>query len=714
MKKILFAAIAFIGILAITGCSDEHNYDLNGNGTVVFQTSFSNDVKISARGALEDQLGESAILWISAANGDSKDGVVRKFNGLQNVPASGVQLLGGNYVAELWAGDSVSASYTDKYFKARAPFTVTSGTTPVELVGRIANVVTSVNYAESVAEVLTDCQMTVGHSRASLTFDDANGYKGYFMMPSTDKNLSWTLTGKRVTDGSTYTRSGVIENVKPTTEYVLNVKFNPDEEVLGGGWFDIVIDTTENPIEDEIVVKLGPSITGYDFDIKQAIFGSNGKIGRKSVFISASAHLTDVVIESSLLTPIISGPDVNLLGAHSDIVTMLDLGGINWLYTEISAEASNIKINFEESLLNNLDKGEYDIKFTATDANGKTNSRTLHISVSDAKIIAESLSSDSPTTWATSVTLTAEIVSAEAVNYGFEYRATGSNTWNKVYPSASRAVGDKYSVTITGLTPGTAYEYRAFCDEFTGEVLSFTTEGAQQVPNAGFESWQNSTPALLYASGSAMFWDSGNHGSATMSKNVTVPDTSVKHSGDFSACLHSQFVGIGAIGKFAAGNAFIGKYLETQGTDGVIGFGRPFTSRPKALRVWVKYVPGKVDYPSNAVVPALGEYDEGIVYFALLDGTVMNQEYPEFPVVVKTKTKEFFNKDRSDVVAYNEKIFTATEGDGMVEFVIPFEYKKEAKAKYLLMTFAASRGGDYFAGGNNSKMWIDDVELIYE
>ena len=86
-----------------------------------------------------------------------------------------------------------------------------------------------------------------------------------------------------------------------------------------------------------------------------------------------------------------------------------------------------------------------------------------------------------------------------------------------------------------------------------------------------------------------------------MNKNVTKPESTIKHGGNYSAKLESQFVGIGSIGKFAAGNAFIGKYLATDGTDGILGFGRPFATRPSALKVYVKYTPSEVAYTSSSV-----------------------------------------------------------------------------------------------------------------
>lgn len=729
MKKSIFAIAALAGLAITTGCSDDYSYNLEGEGNVVFAYSFSNDVKTASRASAEElqaQLSESAILWISKTNGDNGDGVVRKYNGLANVPADGVKLAGGSYVAELWAGDSVPASFDKKYYKARTPFTISNGSTRVELCGRIANVVTSVNYSADVNDVLSDYSMTISHDRGALTFDDPQNQKGYFMMPSTDKNLTWTLTGRK-SDGSQYNRTGVIENAKPCTEYILNVKYTAQSEDLGGGYLDIIIDESEIPVEDNITIVLPPSIQGYGFDIASTIFSPAFGVGRKSVYIAAAtATMTSVEVKSSLFTPIIGGDDVDLLNAKPNVVEALNAAGVNWLYTSnIEGDLSNMKLNFEAEFMNKLDLGEYDFVITATDENGNVSSATMHVSISEAKVVVRELAADAPEIWATTADITADITADDAENCAIEYRKKGATDWTRVEPTVTgRAAGDTYTVKLAGLTPGTAYEYRAMCDGFVGTTFSFTTEAAAQVINGGFEDWcKPAKPYLICANESDMYWDSGNHGSSTMNKNVTTPDSEVKHSGNYSAKLATQFVGIGSLaGKLAAGNAFVGEYLGTNGTDGVLGFGRPFASRPKALRLWVKYRPVAVTHEDKTNVPDLpkGAMDEGIVYFALTDGSVMKTyKNKTYPTIVDTADKKFFDAERraeGDVIAYGEQRFVGnTEGEGLIEFVVPFEYyKQDVKAKYLILCIAASRGGDFFTGGNGTTMWVDDVEFIYE
>ena len=166
-----------------------------------------------------------------------------------------------------------------------------------------------------------------------------------------------------------------------------------------------------------------------------------------------------------------------------------------------------------------------------------------------------------------------------------------------------------------------------------------------------------------------MFWDSGNHGSATMNKNVTTPDETYKHSGKYSVKLQSQFVGIMGIGKFAAGNLFTGQFIGRDGTNGILDFGRTFTSRPSKLRGYIKYTPGTVDYSETDALTN-GATDIGIVYIAL---------------------------------------------GGLLEFEIPLDYRSLTRIpSYIVIVASASKYGDYFTGSTGSTMWLDDLELIYE
>ena len=169
------------------------------------------------------------------------------------------------------------------------------------------------------------------------------------------------------------------------------------------------------------------------------------------------------------------------------------------------------------------------------------------------------------------------------------------------------------------------------------------------------------------------------------------------------------------IGKFAAGNLFIGKYLATSGTNGVLGWGRPFTTRPLALRGHIRYVSGTVDRGGNHI--ANDQPDQGIVYIALTDGEPETyDDGSQWAFIVKTADPKLFDPNAENVLAYGEQVWTSsTDGSDMVEFTIPLDYRATDRIPArIILVASASRYGDYFEGSTGSTMWLDDLELIYE
>jgi hypothetical protein len=212
-----------------------------------------------------------------------------------------------------------------------------------------------------------------------------------------------------------------------------------------------------------------------------------------------------------------------------------------------------------------------------------------------------------------------------------------------------------------------------------------------------------------------MWWDSGNHGSATMSKNLTTKSEEYVHDGNYSAYLKSQFAGVGIFGKFAAGNIFTGKYLDTSGMNGgIIGWGRPFTSRPTKLTGWVRYVCGTVDYSEKNL--SKGDKDKGQIFIALGDwaGTTYNGE--TWPVVINNTSEDtLFNPNDESIIGYCELTFDdSTSGDGLTEFTLNIDYRSNRKPTAIIIVASSSKYGDYFEGSTGSAMWLDDLKLVYE
>lgn len=739
MKKIYYWAVAAIGLASLASCSAEDDFlSADGEGRVVLRPSLSGDFRSSRAVGGDDAvaLADGMTIWIANAGG-----AVRSYKGYNTVPTDGIWLASDHYKVLAWAGDSVAASRTSRWFRGQEEFTVSKGNSvQVNLVCKIVNTAVDVEFADALDEALDNYVLTIGHDApdGKLVFDKAETSRAYYMFPAAaERTLSWTLSGTKK-DGSSYSKTGTIENVAEATLYTIKFDYTSDPTISSGGGY-ITIEVNDTPLaeyESDVTIVPAPSVTGVGFDITKAnAVDTEGSWTDQSILVGASGKLTSVVVSSERF------PDLGLADTSYDLLSVsfneyirpiLESQGVSYKYVYDSAmDASSLKLTFAKILLDKMTSGKYPVTIQATDSEGRTSQRVVIFRVgpdTDAKVVTNQLPDDSPAVWATSATISGTIMRSDVSTVAFKYRAQDEPDWTDAAASISGSrlsVGAKFTAELTGLKPATTYEYKAIADgEDPEDIRTFTTEAAPQLPNSDFEIWgvggqvSGNNVIIPGASKADQFWDCGNWGSATLNKMVTDKDTSVKHGGSYSCLLSSQFVGItSALGKFAAGNVFVGEYLDTEGTNGVIGFGRPWTSRPKAVRLWVKYVPAPVSSTSNSVPdPAFtkGVNDQGAIYAAVFNGTETVESWTA-PCVVRTKTSKFFDKSAPNVIAYTEHYFyEATDGEGMIQVELPFEYfNSNVKATHITVVCSASRYGDYFAGGNGSKMWVDDIELVY-
>ncbi|MDD6752153.1 MAG: PCMD domain-containing protein [Bacteroidales bacterium] len=320
----------------------------------------------------------------------------------------------------------------------------------------------------------------------------------------------------------------------------------------------------------------------------------------------------------------------------------------------------------------------------------------------------------------------------------FEFRAAADVNGNWTRVDGTRESEGSYSAVFTGLSPETEYEYRLVVtvassleEETIAAPSTFTTEVARQAPNSSFETVSNAESSKyysLYDPQNALtelqtkWWCSGNAGSTMVGSSAVIcyPDTGDYKDGSQSMCLQSRYV----IVKFAAGNLFSGHFGETIGTKGgTVFFGRPFTARPTALRLWVKYSGGAINrIESNAPSEVKeGDYDKASLKVAL--GTWDYKKYggdPDSPILVNTTDETTFVDFNTDeaTIAYGEH-YLASDADNSSnswqQLTIPLTYRNlNSYPTHIVIAFAASMYGDYFTGYDNSKLWVDKVELLYE
>ena len=345
--------------------------------------------------------------------------------------------------------------------------------------------------------------------------------------------------------------------------------------------------------------------------------------------------------------------------------------------------------------------------------------------------------------WTTKVYVTA--FAAAGTDSGFKYRKKGDSTWIKVSESSITVEGGSYVAVIEDLLPETEYEVLAYSGLEQSTAETFTTGAATPIPNGSFEYaskvagkdyYKFYDPACGVYDGSYMFWGSGNgegsegvNGSANLGIVITYIDKEEKVDGNQSVRAQTSQMA----GMLAAGNLFTGQFAGLVGTSGgEVDFGRPWTTRPVALRLYCKYVTSKVDI-INGVPPGVNitkeDYDRAQIKFAL--GNWNYREYggtPASPVHINTtdsRTFVDFNKDDS-TIAYGELTINhdgyvlnraakvASDTDKWMEYIIPLDYHDlDAKPTHIIISCAASQYGDYFTGCSKSKLWIDAVELVY-
>lgn len=321
--------------------------------------------------------------------------------------------------------------------------------------------------------------------------------------------------------------------------------------------------------------------------------------------------------------------------------------------------------------------------------------------------------------WAKRIWLYANGRSGE--KQGFRYRTAGSEEWTEV--ENVEAEGGSFSACIEGLEPLTDYEVMAYVDDSMTPITKVTTDAIFELPNSDFEEWHTDDKGIVrpYALGGIPFWGSGNDGAAMASTTLTEPTEDIRpgSEGKYAASLQSKKAALMGLGKFAAGNIFLGEFGGLVGLDGLVNFGRPSTARPVALHGWVKYNCGAIDelgrVPSSRPNLQKGDMDEGQIMIAV--GRWTAEEYggsAECPVVVNTKDEStYFDKNGKDVIGVGEMILTEST-NGWMEFTLPLDYRSTSDVPtHMIIVCTGSRFGDYFTGSTQSLMLVDDLTLVY-
>ena len=399
--------------------------------------------------------------------------------------------------------------------------------------------------------------------------------------------------------------------------------------------------------------------------------------------IEVEGLVRTVVDENSRNVIIYVGSDQDLTNLN---VTKLNLGGE---YGKVSPDPTSIK-NYSSPVKFNVQRSweEYSYEWTVfvyNDDSGSTGGSADVFPMTTKAILKGSIQSGKKP----------EI----------EYAKQSESSWNSVPSSDISVSGTSFTATLSGLSASTTYKYRVSVDGTTGSEQTFTTVAAVALENGKLENWsQDGKVWYPNASDADPFWGTGNPGAANFIGNLTEP-TDESISGK-AALLETK----NAVIKLGAGNLFTGDF-QLDGLNGLLHFGRPFTSFPTALRLYYKYTSTTINMiGDNAgdLASLKGEPDMCQIYIALSDKS------EPYEIRNNPSNRHLFDPDDSNIIAYGE--FTSNQSTSSYKQIeIPLEYRYTNRTpKYIIIVASSSKYGDYYIGGVGSKLWLDEMELVYE
>lgn len=399
--------------------------------------------------------------------------------------------------------------------------------------------------------------------------------------------------------------------------------------------------------------------------------------------IEVEGLVRTVIDENSRNVIIYVGSDQDLTNLN---VTKLNLGGeygkVSPAPTSIKDYSSPIKFNVRRSW------EEYSYEWTVfvyNDDSGSTGGSADVFSMTTKAILKGSIQSGK----------TPEI----------EYAKQSESSWNSVPSSDISVSGTSFTATLSGLTASTTYKYRVSVDGTAGSEQTFTTVAAVALENGKLENWsQDGKVWNPNAADADPFWGTGNPGAANFIGNLTEP-TDESISGK-AALLETK----NAIIKLGAGNLFTGDF-QLDGLNGLLHFGREFSSFPTALRLYYKYTSTTINMIGDNVgdlASMKGEPDICHIYIALSDKS------EPYEIRNNPSNRQLFDKDDANIIAYGE--FSSNQSTSSYKQIeIPLEYRYTNRTpKYIIIVASSSKYGDYYIGGVGSKLWLDEMELVYE
>ena len=676
-------------VLVVAACSKE-TVDTN-----VEQAKGEGAMRLAIAAQSDITADDSVVIKIYKVDGE-EESLIRRYDSVNDVPDY-LALLAGNYVAKVQVGEKRAVSFDEKYYYGESSFEVKpSEVAAVTVDCKIQSTTVAVKYDATVAEKLSegyftnvaiaesyDKQAIATGDVLSLTYEESKD--GYVMMPEGKTSLYWHFEGTHPVEGD-IVKEGLIENVKAAARYTITLKYSKDAP--GNLVFEATVDESVEELDDVVIFSPDPTIMGDGFDI-----------GEEQVSITSSRTYNVTSLATiSAMTLTVDGDEYNLLNSAPAGITVNKIDDLTY------------KVVVTESFFAQVTGGAQALSFHIEDVDGGKVTKDVNYNVQGVM----PLSTSDYDLWFGNVTFKANILNSTASSVKIAYSADGA-TWTEV--GAVAGANNIYTAVGADFAAEKNYSYKLVVDGAdAGKVLTHQTAAGAQIPNGDMESWSTAGDIIYpYASGASPFWLTGNEGAAKAGATLTKSSTDVRpgSTGQYSAYLKSQKASVLGIGKFAAGNLFVGTF-SMSGLNGTVNFGRDFkfTAKPKSLSFWMKHNEGTID-EVGAGSPAEATGTDKATIMVIITNW-------ETPYAVNTAdSSTFFSMSdlatMEGVIGYGyiEKRESATE---WAEYTIDINYRedmKNVKPRKLVVSFTPSGFGDYFTGSTSSWMYVDDIKFNY-
>lgn len=576
--------------------------------------------------------------------------------------------------------------------------------------------------------------------------EDGHEYSrvGYFVLPEGAKHISYcfhafsndmTIVGDNPdNDGETVygevhmhgTKSLAIPQGQTTREgamYTLTFKYTPDKNGFISVNFTVEVADVEE-IEESFAVNPAPKPTldGDGFSKNEIHTVTNQTLTYKATYEKSSIKSIKVYVDNSRTA-------AKTISCETDS----EAGGVK---IERQEDGHTILLTFSADFLNTLSGGEHTLEFELEPTDGPKSDK-----IRSKIMMSGTYSLASTDCWNAKGKIEAYVYES-ASDVKIRYRAVNTPSWNTVSATSAGENGENiYTAEASNINANTEYEYQLLLNSTAvGAAYKTKIGDGTQIPNAGFEIWgidgNAITPYTGYTgdrytpSTDIQCWDTGNHGSTLLSSGSNLTSGENEPRPDSKGSKAAKLASRSVVGKFAAGNIFVGKFLGIAGTNGVIGFGKSFdyTYRPKAVSFWYKGTVGSINTGSGGPAGSeKGESDVAQFYVLLCSNTTG-------PHIVDTRDKGTFMDLSLNTIPYCTSVSGANSKndatghivakavwenkqsvEGWTKITVDMDYTEYAdeKPSFIIVTASASKFGDYFVGSTNSVMYLDDVELVY-